>query len=234
MPIHSGKKSDSVGSDSENPWATVIGVVQTFEMIQPLQFGSSPPEGMFVPLLQEPSQGLSIMLKTDGAPTALAAPLRDLVSRLDRDLPVTNVNTLESRVDEATLQFAIIGGMFVTFGIVALMLASIGLYAVMAFSVNRRTAEVGIRMALGANGGRIVGLIFRQGAIPVGIGMAVGLALALLLGNALSTFLFNVSVIDPLTFVGIPLLLAVVSVIALLVPANRAAGVAPVVALRAE
>ena len=124
--------------------------------------------------------------------------------------------------------------MFTIFGIVALILASIGLYAVMAFSVRRRTAEVGIRMALGADGGKIIGLILKQGTVPLGIGLMVGLVLAIGLGQALSTFLFDVSAMDPLTFVGIPIVLVLVSLVALLVPANRAAGIAPVIALREE
>ena len=117
---------------------------------------------------------------------------------------------------------------------VALLLASIGLYAVMAFSVGRRTAEMGIRMALGANSGSIVRLILRQGIWPLGVGIVLGLGMAVLLGQALSSFLFNVSAMDPVTFVGIPLLLTAVSLAALLIPANRAARIAPVGALREE
>ena len=116
----------------------------------------------------------------------------------------------------------------------ALVLASIGLYAVMAFSVSRRTAEVGIRMALGATGGRIIGLLVRQGARPLGIGIAIGLVLAWFLGKALAVVLFRVGAFDLLTFTMIPVLLLGVSAVALLVPAKRAASVAPVIALRAE
>ena len=104
----------------------------------------------------------------------------------------------------------------------------------MAFSVSRRTAEVGIRMALGATGGRIIGLLVRQGARPLGIGIAIGLVLAWFLGRALATVLFRVEAFDLLTFTMIPLLLLGVSAVALLVPAKRAASVAPVIALRAE
>ena len=229
-----GKQVRMGRSDSENPWLTVVGVVRTFEMLQPLSFGASPPEGMFVPIAQHPTLGLRVLIRTSGDPTSVSAPLREAVAGMDPDIPVTQLNTLEQRVDEETLQFTIISGMFIVFGFVALIMASIGLYAVMAFSVSRRVAEVGIRMALGADGKRIINLIFKQGALPVGIGLVIGLGLAVLLGLALSSFLFQVSVVDPLTFVGIPVLLVVVSIVALLVPANRAARVTPVTALRAE
>ncbi len=230
-----GKQVRLGRSDSENPWLTVVGVVRTFEMTQPdNNFGGSPPEGMFVPISQEPVAALSVMLRADGSPLSLTAPLYDLVNRIDPDIPVTQLNTLERRVDETNLDFVILSGMFVTFGIVALLLASLGLYAVMAFSVSRRTAEVGIRMALGADAGRIIRLVLSQGARPVAIGVAIGLVLAVFLGKALSTILFNVSAVDPFTFVAIPILLTVVSGVALFVPANRASRVPPVIALRAE
>lgn len=229
-----GKQVRMGRSDSENAWLTVVGVVRTFEMLRPLAFGASPPEGMFVPIAQHPTLGLRVLIRTSGDPTSVSAPLREAVTGMDPDIPVTQLNTLEQRVNEATLEYTIIGGMFIVFGVVALILASIGLYAVMAFSVSRRVVEVGIRMALGADSRRIVNLILKQGAIPVGIGLVVGLGLAVLLGQALSSFLFQVSVVDPLTFIGIPALLVVVSMVALLVPANRAARVTPVVALRAE
>ncbi|MFQ5702715.1 MAG: ABC transporter permease [Gemmatimonadales bacterium] len=229
-----GKQVRLGRSTSKNPWLTVVGVVRSFDMTEPLQFGGSSPEGMYVPIAQQPVSGLSVMLKMRGDPLNAASQLRTIVANVDPDIPVNQVNTLDKRIRDASLDFVIIGGMFATFGVVALILASIGLYAVMASSVSRRRSEVGIRMALGANGGRIIGLILQQGVKPVGVGMVVGLGLAVLLGKSLSTFLFNVSFVDPLTFVGIPLLLAGVSIAALLVPANRAARVAPVVALRAD
>ncbi len=227
-----GKQVRMGRSDSENPWMTVVGVVQTIEMLQPLNFGANPPEGLFVPIAQDPIGGLAVVLRTAGDPLALAQPLRDLVARLDPDIPVSSLDTLEERVAEASLDIKIIGGMFTIFGVVALLLASIGLYAVMSFSVGRRTSEVGIRMALGADSGKILALILRSGARPVGWGLLGGLGLAVLLGRALATFLFDVSPMDPSTFVGIPVLLVVVSAAALLVPAKRAAGIAPSVALR--
>ena len=228
-----GKQVRQGRSDSENEWMTVVGVVRSFDMRQPVDpFRTK--EGMFGPLSQQPIGSLSIMVRTAGDPLALVEPVRSLVSGLDPDIPVARINTLESRVDEASLELVIIGGMFTIFGIVALILASIGLYAVMAFSVRRRTAEVGIRMALGADRGKIIRLIVSQGTVPLGIALMVGLVLAVGLGQAISTFLFDVSAMDPLTFVGIPIVLVLVSLVALLVPARRAAGIAPVIALREE
>jgi putative ABC transport system permease protein len=220
--------------DSDRPWHTVVGVVESLEMLQPLQFGADPPEGMFVPLSQQPATGLAIMLRGDGDPGSLAQPVRDLIMRVDPDIPVRLVDALDARVEDQSLDIRIIGGMFATFGIVALILASVGLYAVMAFSVSRRKTEVGIRMALGAHRGRIVRLVLSQGARPLVGGLAVGMLLAFGLGKALATFLFNVGSLDPVTFIGVPMLMVVVSVLALIVPAGRASRVPPVAALREE
>lgn len=230
-----GKQVRLGRSDSENAWLTVVGVVRTFEMHAPLTFGAAtPPEGLFVPVAQQPSSLLYVLLRTDGDPTGAASPLRAAVTDVDRDIPVTRLATFDQRVDDTIYNFSVISGMFIVFGAVALLLASIGLYAVMSNAVSRRVAEVGVRMALGADGRSIIRLILRQGALPVGAGMLVGMGLALSLGQALSSFLFQVSAVDPITFVGIPLLLVVVSVAALMIPAGRAARVTPVTALRAE
>ena len=228
-----GKQVRLGRSDPEGEWMTVVGVVRNFDMRHPMSSYRNK-EGMFAPIAQQPIEFPLIMVRTAGDPLALVEPVRTLVSDLDLDIPVARINTLESRVDEATLDLYIIGGMFSIFGFVALILASIGLYAVMAFSVRRRTSEIGIRMALGADRGKIIRLILKQGAVPLGIGLMVGLVLAVGLGQALSTFLFDVSAMDPLTFVGIPLVLVLVSLIALLVPAKRAAGIEPLIALREE
>ena len=227
-----GKQLRLGRSDSENPWLTVVGVVETFEMTGPLDFGGESPPGMFVPYAQQPVGALAISLRVAGDPLAAATPLRQLIARLDPDIPVNDVNTFEARLDQRAIDFKIIGGMFTVFGLVALLLASIGLYAVMAFSVGRRTTEVGVRMALGANGGKIVRLVLGQGSRPLAVGLGIGLLLAYLLGRALATFLFRVSALDPVTYAGVPLLLVAVSFAALLIPARRASRIAPVIALR--
>jgi ABC-type antimicrobial peptide transport system permease subunit len=128
--------------------------------------------------------------------------------------------------------------MFSVFGAVAIALASVGLYGVMSFSVNQRTQEFGIRMALGANNNRILQMVLRQGALQLALGLALGLGLAFLasvfLGDAISNVLFSISPRDPLTYFAVGLLLTVVSFIATIVPARRATRVDPMIALRAE
>jgi predicted permease len=184
-------------SDSENPWLTVVGVVPAVKMAQPTSFGAQPPEGIFVPATQRPMAGFAVMLRSSsGDPLALAVGLRDVVGRLDSDVPVESLATPERRLREMNMQFVIIGWMFSIFGIVALLLASVGLYAVMAFSVSRRQTEVGVRMALGAEPGAIVRLILVQGCKPLGLGIVVGLGLAFLLGKALASTLYGVSATD--------------------------------------
>jgi len=231
-----GRQVRTGRTESEAPWMTVVGVVGRLDMAQASDFGGQPPEGMFVPAAQRPMGGFSVTIRsTEGLdPLLLASPLRDLIARLDGDIPVASVQTLERRLRDLNMEYVIIGGMFSIFGVVALGLASVGLYAVMAFSVARRQTEVGVRMAMGAEPRAIVRLILTQGSKPLALGIAVGVGLAFPLGKALSSTLYGVSAADPLTFVGIPVLLALVSLAALLVPARRASRIAPVVALRED
>ncbi len=219
-------------SDSENPWMSVVGVIPSIQMESAEDFGGNPPEGLFLPARQRPMGGFTVTLKTAGDPLGLSGALREAVNRIDIDLPVGRIQTHEKSVRDANLQFTIIGWMFSIFGVVALALASVGLYAVMAFSVTQREIEVGVRMALGAHPSKIVQLIFLQGSKPLIAGLAVGLVLAFALGQALSSQLYGVSATDPLSFVGIPFLLSIVSALALFIPARRASRIEPVVALR--
>lgn len=229
-----GKQIRMGRSESENPWLTVVGMVPTFEMSEPLNWGGAPPENLYIPYAQGPSSRFAVAIKTAGDPLGGAPALRELISRFDSDIPISNLATLEKRIGDESLDLYIIGGMFMVFGVVALLLASIGLYAVMAFAVTRRTSEVGVRLALGANGAKIVRMILRQGTKPLAAGMVVGLGLALLLGNALATFLFNVNPLDAIVYASIPTMLLLVSYAALLIPATRAARTSPVAALREE
>lgn len=221
-------------SDSGEPWLTVVGVVPDVLMVRPDNFGGRSPEGMYLPFSQQPSRGFNLLLRAEGEPLGLAGSLRSALAGIDGDLPLQWVDSLANRQRDALLQFVILGWMFSIFGLAALILASTGLYAVMSFSVSSRKTEMGVRMALGAEPGRIVRLIVLQGSRPLAVGIAFGLGLAALLGKALESQLFGVTATDPWTFGAIPALLVGVSLIALILPARRASRIAPVVALREE
>ena len=128
----------------------------------------------------------------------------------------------------------VFGTMFMIFGFVALFLASVGLYAVMSFSVSRRTREVGIRMALGAQGRHVVRMIFGQGLLQLTVGTALGLGLAFAISSVMSVVLFQVQPHDPVIFGGVAAVLVAVGLLACLIPARRATLVDPLVALRSD
>jgi ABC-type antimicrobial peptide transport system permease subunit len=160
--------------------------------------------------------------------------VRDAVASVHADTPIYWPVTLADRIAEGTWVYNVFGGLFMVFGFVALFLASVGLYGVMAFSVSRRTPEVGIRMALGAEGGQVLRLILRQGMIQIAVGAALGLALAVLVSRALRLVLFQVSASDPSVFGLVAAVLVLTGFLASLVPARRATRVDPLVALRSE
>jgi len=173
-------------------------------------------------------------------PEALAAAIQSIVNRVDPNLPLYFVGTPKTSIDGFLAQNYIVAGMFAAFGAIAVLLASVGLYGVMSFSVNQRRQEFGVRMALGADAARILRMVLQQGMWQIGLGLFLGLGLTLLtatlardgITNALT--LFNISPTDPLTYIAVALLIAVVSLVAALVPARRATRVDPMVALRAE
>ena len=151
---------------------------------------------------------------------------------VDADMPIYWVKSMAKRIDEATWFFGVFGTLFVVFGFAALFLASVGLYGVMAFSVTRRTQEVGVRMALGAQTRDVLLLVLRQGLVQLGIGLTAGFGLAALLANMMKIVLFRVEPMDTTIFLTIPVVLIVTGLLACLVPARRATRVDPMVALQ--
>ena len=216
---------------SKAPWLTIVGVVGN------VRFRSlDDPAGiaLYRPLEQAPTAGMTIVLRTAGDPVAAAGALRAEVAAIDRDQPIGHVTTMERLISESAaprrLNAELLGG----FAGLALLLAAIGVYGVMAYAVAQRTHEIGVRIALGAASRDIVRTIVGSGMRLVGLGLAAGLVAAVLLTRLLSSLLFEVSPLDPLTFTGIPLLLAAVALLASYLPARRAMRVDPVVALREE
>ncbi|MBZ5591210.1 MAG: ABC transporter permease [Acidobacteriia bacterium] len=197
---------------------------------------SEPPTPFFfLPFSQHYTPPMTLHLETVGDPASFAAPVMAEVRRLDPDQPVQEVMTLHHFFQQGAL-FAnrLIAQLVTTIGLFGLLLATVGLYGVIAYSVSRRTREIGIRMAVGADPGEVLRLILRQGAALTLIGVALGSGLAILISPVLRSQLVGVNPRDPLVFLAVPILLSGVSLLACYVPARRAAHVQPVSALRQE
>ncbi|HSM59640.1 MAG TPA: ABC transporter permease [Longimicrobiales bacterium] len=222
-----------VGSDRDADRLTVVGVVPDLWM-QGAGDMESPPDGFYTPVAQGDARFMSLLARGPGDPMALTAGVREAVMAVHADTPIYFVDTLAGRVAQNTWVYNVFGVLFMVFGGVALFLASVGLYGVMAFSVSRRTSEVGIRMALGAEARQVLALVLRQGLAQTALGLALGLGLALLLSRALRLVLFQVDAADPTVFLTVSLVLVGTGVLASSLPARRATRVDPVVALRGD
>jgi len=189
-------------------------------------------EAIYLPLAQVPASGLTLFAHVSGPPLNLSAPARDAVRAVDANLPIFNIATVQQSFEQGTWAFRVFGSLFLAFGFAALFLATVGLYGVMAFSVSRRTQEIGVRMAMGAGARDVLLMIVRQGLWQIITGIALGAGLGIALGSAMSLLLFRVSPYDPIILAGIALVLTGTALVACLVPARRAAAVDPMVALR--
>jgi predicted permease len=177
---------------------------------------------------------LTFYLRTAGDPLALASAVRQTVRRLDAGLPVNDLAPMTRVVDESLFSERLASGLSAAFGLLATLLAGTGLYAVLSFSVARRTREIGLRMALGAARGEVVGLVVRDVMAMAGAGIAIGLPLAIGLGQGLRSLLYGLQPTDPLTLATATALLLAVTGLAGLVPARRATRLDPAIALRHE
>jgi len=187
-----------------------------------------------VPFAQSPWPQASIAVRTGGDPAALSNSIADVVQSLDSNLPLTDVKTMEQRVNEAKGGDRLTAFLFGSFAGIALLLAALGIYGVMSFAVAQRTHEIGVRMALGADTARVLRLILREGIILALVGVALGLAGTYFVGRGMQTMLVNVGKIDPVTFAAVALLLVASAILACYLPARRATRVDPMQALRQE
>jgi putative ABC transport system permease protein len=212
------------------PMREIIGVVAD---IRQKGLAKAPEPMAFVSSRQIPWDS-TLVVRTSVPPASLAKSVEAALREVDPELPVYNVKTLEQYLgaDVARPQFNAL--LVEIFAGIALLQTMIGLYGVMAFSVAQRTREIGIRMALGAGSGMVLGLVVKQGLILTGIGISLGLGLAFLLTRTMESLLYGVTATDPLTFALVPVVLALTGILACLVPARRAAGVDPMEALRSE
>jgi putative ABC transport system permease protein len=196
---------------------------------------SAPPEPtIYFPAAQIPDAMIHLAIRTVGDPLKLAAAMRQEVAQLDPNLPLSRVDTLEHALALTLAQERFSIQLMSVFAALAAILAALGIYGVLAYLVDQRRRELGIRVALGAARGNVLALVVRQGSIPVAIGLAAGFAGAFALTGVLKSLLFEVSATDPLIFAAITLGLIMVSLVAMVIPARRAAGVDPLEALRHE
>jgi putative ABC transport system permease protein len=219
--------------DKESPWLTVIGVVPDFRLFT-VQDGKPSPYA-FIAYPHEPALNTGLTLRVaGGASSAVTSAVRQEIRKSDPTLPIFNVRTGdEARVD-SYWQYRLFGWMFSIFGAIALALASIGVYGVLSYAVSQRTQEIGVRMALGASRERVFSLIVGHGARLAAIGIVCGVIGAVAVTRVVSSLLYNVSATDPLSFAATAVFLAAVALLASYVPARRATGVDPLIALRAE
>ncbi len=219
------------GTDGEGEWITIVGVVPTV-----IQSGARAPvrPTLYVPLAQADTRFVSIALRTAGDPLGHAELLQKTVMELDPDLPVYWLQTLDQWVENARFIPRFLATMFTLFAVAGLALAAAGLYGVLAFTVVVRTQEFGVRLALGATGKEIVGLLARQGAFQLAIGLGCGMVMATGFARLLAGELFGVKPFDLGTFVLVAGVLALTATLASLLPARRALGVDPATALRYE
>ncbi len=220
----------SVGND-EAVMREIVGVVGD---VKHQSLSSEAGAEVYVPHAQVPFSGMTLVARTGIDPQSLAATMRNEVSKLDKDIPVYNIRTLDDYLAASVAQPRFNTLLLGIFAGVALLLTMIGLYGVISYSVTERTHEIGIRVALGAQTSDVLKLVVKQGMALALIGVGVGLAAALALTRVLASLLYGVSATDPITFTGVSLLLVAVALFACLIPARRATKVDPMIALRHE
>ncbi|AGY60429.1 ABC transporter permease [Gloeobacter kilaueensis] len=212
-------------------WLTIVGVVRC---IHQNDLKEPPNLQVYRPFAQDPWAEIGIVLKSDIAPTALAASLQRAVQSIDSDLPVTKVRSLQKVIDDSVQAPRLTMVLLAIFAGIALVNAAIGIYGVMSYSVSQRTHEIGVRMALGALPADVLKLVVGQGMLLVLVGVAIGLAGGLVGLQLLSSLLFGIGASDPITFGAVAMLLVLVALVACYLPARRATRIDPAIALRYE
>jgi predicted permease len=213
-------------------WVTIVGISPS---IRQRNFQEPQPDPVVYIPFRAQSPGFAMLLvRAQRDAASVTNLLREEVRAVDADLPLFGIQTMDQQLAQQRWPFRVFGSMFAIFALIALALSAVGLYAVTAYSVAQRTQEIGVRMALGAQAGQVWWLVVRRGLVQLAIGLAIGLAGALGVGQLLQSLLVQTGTRDPITLVSIVLLLMVVSIGASFWPARRATRLNPVAALRNE
>jgi putative ABC transport system permease protein len=222
-----------IGSSTEGPWYTVVGIVGG---IKQTSLALSDSDAVYIPIDQWrwPDGALSLVVNARGSRPGVVAAVKQAIWSIDKDQPIVRIASMDDLLAASAAERRFVLVLFEAFALVALVLAGTGIYGVLSGSVTERTREIGVRAALGASTRNIVGLVLRQGIFLVAVGGVLGLAGAFAATHAITALLFGISRLDPITYLGVIIVLAIVSSVACAVPAWRAARVDPMVALRYE
>ena len=222
-----GKRIDICSFDKKPCWRSIVGIVGN---VHQFELEGEPTFDVYFSAGWTPY----FIIRTASDPTAVAAAATDVIHRADRSLPVTHVMTMDALLSDSLSPRLFSAVLIGVFAILALALAAVGIYGVMSYTVSQRTQEIGIRMALGARPGNVQSMILGHSVRLTLIGVGLGLAGAFALMRFLTSLLFGVGAYDAVTFIGVPVLLAAVAIVASYLPARRAVRVDPIVALRYE
>jgi putative ABC transport system permease protein len=219
------------GPNPSGPWTTIIGVIGD---VRHGGLEEVPQPELYISYLQGPPVGPFIVMRTSGDPALLAETVRAEARRIDKNLPIYEMRTMSTLRSQAvsTRRFVLL--IVGAFGALALGLAAIGVYGVMSLIVSERTREVGVRLALGAEPSQLLRMIVGQAAKLAGIGVVIGVVVALPLAPLLDSQLYGIQSFDPMTFVSVPIALLVIAALAAIVPARKAMRIDPLAALRID
>jgi predicted permease len=223
-----------MGTD-DKPWLTIVGIVGTVRHNAVVE---EPRAEMYIAHAQLPGhiggapRGMTLVVKTDSNPLALTGQVRDAIRAIDRNLPVSSIQSMDDVASTALSQPRFVTFLLALFAATALTLAAVGIYGTISLLVSERTQEMGIRLALGADKPSILKLVLGQGMLLTATGLALGIVGAVVLTRTLSGLVYGVGTLDPLTFIAVPALLCVVSLVACFLPARRAASVDPLITMR--
>lgn len=207
----------------------IVGIVGD---VRDVSLGKQPGPMFYVPFLQAPLYGCEVVAKSTLSASAIVRAIRTVTQSIDKNLPVTDIAVFPDVLSESVAQPRFHTLLFGVFGALALVLAAVGIFGVLSYSVSRRTHELGIRVALGAQSGTVLRMILRETLALTFVGIAIGLPCALAMARFIKHLLFNVTPYDPVTLAFVPLLLIAVALLATYIPARRATKVDPIVALR--
>jgi putative ABC transport system permease protein len=230
-----GKRINFGGTDDTDPWRTIVGVVAD---VREMGMDAPVKAELYVPYRQIATfpffKPRDLVVRTANDPLSLVPAVRGAVHSVDPDEPLSNIATMDEQLNEETGSRGLAMMLLTAFAGLALLLAAVGLYGVLAYFVTQHVPEIGVRLALGAQANDILALVLRKGmGLALG-GVAIGLVASFALTRLMTGLLFGVGATDPLTYVGVSLLLIAVALVACLVPARRAMKVDPMIALRCE